>query len=190
MAEMWDLYDKNRTKTGRLMRRGDPIPPGGYHLVVHVCIFNREGQMLIQQRQPFKQGWPNRWDFTAAGSAVAGDSSQQAAERECLEEIGYRLQLDGMRPQMTLNFPDGFDDYYAVQREVDLTTLKLQYEEVQAVRWASLDEILQMMDDETFVGHSKGLAVLLFDLMRDIDGRDKQQTDFVERQEGNDDQAK
>lgn len=32
---------------------------GEYHLAVHVCIFNSENQLLIQQRQPYKGGWPN-----------------------------------------------------------------------------------------------------------------------------------
>lgn len=59
---------------------------GTYHLVVHVCVFNQKGEMLIQQRQPFKQGWPNLWDVTMGGSALAGETSQQAAMRELKEE--------------------------------------------------------------------------------------------------------
>ncbi|WP_143522351.1 NUDIX domain-containing protein, partial [Pseudomonas sp. 2822-17] len=80
--EIWDVYDRDRNLTGKTMKRGAPFEEGAHHLVVHVCIFNKEGQMLIQQRQPFKEGWPNMWDLTVGGSAVAGDTSQEAAERE------------------------------------------------------------------------------------------------------------
>ena len=50
------------------MKRGEPMKDGDYHLVVHICIFNTDGKMLIQQRQPFKDGWSNLWDITVGGS--------------------------------------------------------------------------------------------------------------------------
>ena len=125
--ELWDVLDRDRRLTGRTMRRGDEMAAGDYHLVVHVCLFNAEGEMLIQQRQPFKQGWSGLWDVTVGGSAVAGDSSQSAAQRETLEEIGHRLDLRDIRPQLTVNFPTGFDDYYLIEAPgLDANSLKLQ----------------------------------------------------------------
>ena len=53
--EIWDLYTKDRIKTEETMVRGEKITKGFYRLVVHVCIFNSRGEMLIQQRQPFKK---------------------------------------------------------------------------------------------------------------------------------------
>ena len=83
--ELFDLYTAEREKTDRKMVRGEPTPEGFYRLVVHVCIFDAQGRMLIQQRQPFKRGWSNLWDITVGGSAIAGDSSRSAAERETRE---------------------------------------------------------------------------------------------------------
>lgn len=160
--EIWDLYDKDRIKTGETMVRGNQFKENTYHLVVHVCIFNLEGKMLIQQRQPFKDGWPNMWDITVGGSAVSGDTSQLAAEREVYEEIGYKLSLDGIRPSLTINFDKGFDDIYLIQKDVDISKLKLQYEEVQSVKWASKEEILSMIDEEIFIPYHKSLIDLLF----------------------------
>jgi isopentenyldiphosphate isomerase len=144
------------------MVRGDPTPEGFYRLVVHVCIFNPEGQMLIQQRQPFKRGWSNLWDITVGGSAVSGDSSRSAAERETFEELGLPIDLSDIRPTLTIYWEHGFDDYYVLTRSVDLNTLHLQYEEVQAVRWASKEEILQMIDSGLFIPYEKSLIELLF----------------------------
>lgn len=160
--EIWDLYNKDRIKTGETMVRGSKFKENTYHLVVHVCIFNLEGKMLIQQRQPFKDGWPNMWDITVGGSAVSGDTSQLAAEREVYEEIGYKLSLDGIRPSLTINFDKGFDDIYLIQKDVDISKLKLQYEEVQSVKWASKEEILSMIDEEIFIPYHKSLIDLLF----------------------------
>ena len=143
-GELWDLYTKDREKTGKIHRRGLPMPDNYYHLAIHVCIFNSKNQLLIQQRQPFKEGWPNMWDVTVGGSAVAGDSSTQAAERELWEELGIRLDLSKERPFFTMNFASGFDDFYIIERDIDLNGLQLQKEEVRQIRWADRDEVIKM----------------------------------------------
>lgn len=160
--ELFDLYTAEREKTGRTMARGEPTPEGYYRLVVHVCIFDPQGRMLIQQRQPFKRGWSNLWDISVGGCAVAGDSSRAAAERETREELGLELDLSGVRPTMTIHWEHGFDDYYAVTREVAPESLKLQYEEVQRVKWATKEEVLQMIDDGRFIPYEKSQIELLF----------------------------
>lgn len=144
--ELWDVYTKDRVKTGKTHRRGDKMEKGEYHLVVHVCIFNSKNQLLIQQRQPFKKGWPNMWDVSVGGSAVAGDDSGQAAEREVLEELGLKLDLSEKRPSFTMNFSDGFDDYYIVNKDIDIGNLHLQNAEVKQVKWVGREEALRMQN--------------------------------------------
>ena len=161
--EKWDVYDVDRHLTGKTMVRGEPFEEGAYHLVVHVCVFNSEGKMLIQQRQPFKHGWSGMWDVTCGGSAVTGESSRAAAHRELLEEVGIDIDFSGIRPHLTVNHGYGFDDVYIVQKDVDISTLELQYEEVKAVKWASCDEIFSMIDSGEFIPFYKSFISLLFD---------------------------
>jgi isopentenyldiphosphate isomerase len=162
--ELWDLYDHDRKLTGKTIKRGDKIPQGYYHMVVHVCIFNSKGEMLIQQRQPFKKGWSNMWDLSMGGSAQLGDTSREAAERETFEELGLSLDLAKDRPVLTIPFSMGYDDIYIVEKDIDLQSLKLQYEEVQQVKWAGLHDILRMIEEGTFIPYHKSLISLLFDL--------------------------
>ncbi|MFC0272959.1 NUDIX domain-containing protein [Metabacillus herbersteinensis] len=161
--ELWDVYDINRNKTDRTWVRGEELQPGDNHLVIHVCIFNSNGDMLIQQRQPFKEGWPNMWDLTVGGSAIAGDTSQTAAQRELYEEIGLKLDFQQIRPHLTINFEKGFDDIYLIEKNVQLHMLTLQYEEVQNVKWASKGEILTMIKNGEFIPYYESLIQLLFD---------------------------
>lgn len=162
--ETWDIYDINRQKTDKTMVRGNKIENGDYHLVVSVCVFNQKTEMLIQQRQVDKQGWPNKWDITAAGSATKGESSLQAAQRELHEEIGLIGDFKNKRPILSVNFSRGFQDYYCITQEVDLHTLTLQQEEVQAVKWASRETIMQMIDNSEFIPYYKSLINALFDM--------------------------
>ncbi len=161
--EFWDVYDINRNKTDKTMVRGEDFEENCYHLVVHICIFNSKGEMLIQQRQPFKKGWSNLWDVTVGGSAIQGDNSQSAAERELLEEIGLKIDLANIRPHITVNFAKGFDDYYLIEQDIDINELSLQYEEVQKVKWASKEEIFSMIDEGQFIPYFKSLIQLFFD---------------------------
>ena len=161
--EKWDLYDRDRHKIGKQITRGEDMAPNEFHSVVHVCIFNSNGEMLIQQRQPFKQGWPNLWDITCGGSAVAGDTSQQAASRELFEELGIHYDFESMRPQFTINFERGFDDYYLIDYDIDLNELTLQTEEVQAVKWASKEEILELIKLNKFIPYYESIISFLFE---------------------------
>lgn len=149
--EWWDVYTIDRQLTGKRHLRGEPMKAGEYHLVVHVCIFNSRNELLIQQRQLCKKGWPNMWDVSVGGSALAGESSGEAAQRETLEELGIKLDLSGSRPCFTVNFPEGFDDYYLVKKDVEISGLKLQEEEVRQVRWVNKDEAVSMQEAGTLV---------------------------------------
>lgn len=161
--ELWDVYDENRAKTGRTAVRGEGLPEGGYHIVVHVCVFNSRGEMLIQQRQPFKKGFSNLWDVSAGGSALAGETSAQAAMREVREEIGLDIDLSGVRAKFSASFDEGFDDWYVITKDADISALSLQYEEVQAVKWASRAEILKLIDDGKFIPYFKSAIDMIFD---------------------------
>ena len=77
--EKWDLYTKDRIRTGNTINKNEEVPEGFYRTVVHVSIFNSKGEMLIQQRQEDKKLWPNLWDVSVGGSVIAGETSSEAA---------------------------------------------------------------------------------------------------------------
>ena len=89
MAELWDLYDSSRKKTGVAVERGQTIPEGSYHLVVSVWIMNSKGEFLLSQRHPDKP-YPLYWECTG-GSVLAGESSLEGPVREVREELGQVL---------------------------------------------------------------------------------------------------
>jgi len=162
--EQFDLYTADRVRTDMAILRGTKIPEGYFRLVVHVCIFSSDGKMLIQKRQPFKHGWAGRWDVSAGGSAMSGDNSRQAAQREAYEEIGVDVDLSDMQPAVSVYFEQGFNDFYTIVKDLDPDSLHLQWEEVDKVRWADLNEILSMIDDGSFIPYQKDLIRLLFSL--------------------------
>ncbi len=162
--ELVDLYNEDRIPLGRTAERSGPKNPGELRLVVHVCVFDSQGRLLIQQRAKKKYVWPELWDVSIGGGVDAGETSRQGAEREFQEELGYRLDLTGVRPSVTVNFPEGFDDFYIVRRDLDLSCLTLQREEVAGVRWASLTEVLAMHASGAFIPYPESFLRFLFDM--------------------------
>ena len=171
--ERVDLYDENRFPLGKTADRREHRTggiPGEYRVVVHVCIFNSGGELLIQQRSRKKEAFPGKWDLSAAGGVCAGETSRRGAEREVREELGYPLDLTGVRPSLTVNYDGGFDDFFLVVREdLDIRQLKLQEEEVAAVRWAAEEEVLSLLERGEFVGYPASFLRFLFE-MRDTFG--------------------
>lgn len=70
--------------------RGEQLPIGGYHLVVHVWIRNSNGEYLISQRSANRSIFPLMWECVS-GSVVKGEDSLQGAVRETKEEVGIDL---------------------------------------------------------------------------------------------------
>lgn len=162
--EKWDIYNRDKELTGRIKRRGEKFENDEFRLVVHICIFNSENKMLIQQRQPFKDDWSNMWDITVGGCSLAGEDSRKTAERELFEEIGYAYDFKDENPVLTVNFKNGFDDIYIIKEDLDINDLNLQYEEVKAVKWADSKEINIMIEEGRFIPYHASYIELLFDL--------------------------
>ena len=164
--EEFDLYTKDRLPTGKTMRRGDPMPGGCYRLVIHVCLFNPKGEMLIQKRRKEKNTWPGKWDFSCGGHVTAGETSGEAAEREMREELGIALSFRETRPVLTVPFDEGFDDVYFVESDLSLSYLTLQADEVEEAAWASEERILAMIEEGIFIPYHPEVVRLFFALRR------------------------
>lgn len=82
------------------------------------------------------------------------------------------------RPFFTINFEVGFDDYYLIEREIEIKDLSLQYDEVQQVKWASREEILQLIEEGKFIDY--WFTDLLFDMRKHRGGHKPKQFAYTD----------
>ena len=70
---------------------------GVLHRSGMIFLKRSDGMILIQHRSPSKRIFPNRYDSSCAFHVIYGETYEQAAEREMLEEVGISaaLQLVG-----------------------------------------------------------------------------------------------
>ena len=88
MAEIWDAYDRDFKKIENVtLVRGEPIPDGMYHLACDIIVRHTDGSYLLMKRD-LKKTYGGRWEITAGGSALAGETPLEGAMRELREETG------------------------------------------------------------------------------------------------------
>ena len=64
--------------------------PSLIHRVVHVLVFNKKGELLLQKRALSKDVAPGKWDTSVGGHMNPGESTLEAAKREMEEELGIK----------------------------------------------------------------------------------------------------
>ena len=58
------------------------------HPVVHLHVFNSQGDLYLQKRPEWKDIQPGKWDTAVGGHVELGESVEQALKREVQEELG------------------------------------------------------------------------------------------------------
>lgn len=135
--------------TGETMERGELLKPGQYHLVVHIWIIDGQGRLLIQKRAAHLKLMPDIWAATG-GSAVAGGGQPHRRRPGAAGGAGHRNRWGGS----ALCGPDprrnSFTDIWVLRRDVELSSLRLQTEEVAQAKWVTRTELMDMVARRTF----------------------------------------
>ena len=166
MTEVWDIYDNNRIKTDRTHMRGTKMIEGDNILIAMVLIFNTKGEMLIQQRQNHLTWLPGKWTMTAGGAVLSGETSADAAERELFEELGIKMKFAGQRPNFAMTNETAFMDYFLVRMDIDTAYVSVPNNEAQAVKWASKDDMLTMVENGNCAPYKRSFVEFCFDMGR------------------------
>ena len=145
--EYRELYDENRQKINKKILKGEPMPKGSYYTVVFLFIEDENQKFLIQKRTPDKGG---KWSITA-GHPKEGESSLEGVLTEAKEELGLTLDKDKLTLYETQRTDHFFGDFYYIQMPITLEDIVLQKEEVDDVRFATFDEIEELIMKNEFM---------------------------------------
>ena len=155
--EMWDIYDADKKRTGRTMKKNDwNLKEGEYHLTVLGVVARPDGKFLITKRVMTKAWAPGWWEVSG-GAAQAGEDSKDAVLREIREETG--LDVSGWDGGYLFSYkrenPDEGDNYfvdiYRFVSDFDENDIHLQEEETDGYMLATLDEIKEFAKQGIFL---------------------------------------
>jgi len=152
--EYFDILDENGNKTGKTKLRSEVHKDGDWHKAVHIWIFNREGDILLQRRSPDKDSDPSMLDMSCAGHLIAGDSSIEGAIRELKEELNIDIKSEELKYIKTLKRPskdkkvfinNEFDDLYIVITDIDIKDMKYQEDEISEILYVPYKKFKEMV---------------------------------------------
>lgn len=144
--ELRDLYDENRNIANKRIRKHDKVPKGYYYNTVAIYMQNKKGDFLIQKRSYDKGG---KW-ATTGGHPKSGEDSVHGLCSEVKEEIGIDIEINKLELIKSIKTDNDFFDLYYINMEVNIDDIVMQKEEVDDVKWASIKEIHDMIDDGSY----------------------------------------
>lgn len=148
MEEYIDIVTREGKPTGKSALKSEVHKNGWYHNTIHLWLYTKKGEILLQQRSHKKKICPLLWDVSVAGHIDAGESFTEAAVRETKEEIGLQIEVKNLKKIGTFLHETDYGDIkdnefhhvYITELKVDITKLIPQEDEVEALKLVSFKE--------------------------------------------------
>ena len=121
------------------------------HRAFSVFIFNRRGELLLQQRSLAKKTWPGVWSNSCCGHVMLHESTESAANRRLKHELGLaEIELTMALPDFRYRAEkDGVVENEICPVLIGLTDREPQINrsEVASIRWVDWKTFLASVDD-------------------------------------------
>lgn len=163
MDEFIDIVTASGEPTGKTALKSDAHKNGWYHNTIHLWLYTKKGEILLQQRSHQKQIYPLLWDVSVAGHIDAGESFVEAVLRETKEEIGLQLHEEnllkiGVKLHESSYANDTIQDnefhqVYIAELTRGLKDLVPQKDEVEALKLVSFKEFKTLLKESETNGH-------------------------------------
>ena len=158
--EYFDVVDENRNFLNKKLPRGSKLQENEFNVGVECIIINSNKEVLLTQRAPQKSH-SYQWEIPG-GCSVSGESSNQTLERELSEEIG--INVINYELITTKLYKTQFVDIYKTLFDIDINKLKLQKEEVIKAKWFSLNELINLKEQNSIVPST----LICFEIIEEI----------------------
>ena len=147
--EYFPLINEEGKTIGKATRKECHSGSKMLHPVVHLHIFNDNGDLYLQKRSMRKDIQPGKWDTAVGGHIDYGESVEEALRREVREELG----VTDFSPIMITSYI--FES--AIEKEL-VNTFRTVYngpfnpdpEELDGGRFWAIDEILESIGKGIF----------------------------------------
>jgi len=147
--EYLEIVNEKGTIIGYAQRSEIHGNPSLMHKVVHVLVFNKKGDLLLQKRSQQKDVAPGKWDTSVGGHVEPGEDLRGSCKREMKEELG----ITEIEPEYLYSY------IYRNNYETELVSTyrcvydgKISYNvsEIDDIRFWNIQEIRETMGQNIF----------------------------------------
>ena len=146
--EMFPLVDEEGNITGAATRGECHNGSKLLHPVVHLHVFNSQGELYLQKRPDWKDIQPGKWDTAGGGHVELGESVEMALKREAREELG----ITDFTPERLMHyvFESAHEKELVFTHRTTYDGTVTPSEELDGGRFWSLEEIRSNLGKEIF----------------------------------------
>ena len=152
-TEFWDIYDKNKKKTGKIVKRDEyKFKDGEYHIVVTGIIINSKNEILISKRAKYKK-LGLMWECNG-GSILSGETSLDGIIRELKEELGIEFSKNEaifLKEIRRDDVPADFKDLWLFRKDINIEDITFPDGESIDVKWVTINDFLKMKENKEIV---------------------------------------
>ena len=145
--ELLNVYDNEGNPLDRVVPRGDKsvVLSENEHIgVVVVFIENSKGEFLIQKTSVEKGS-----EYSSTGGHVdAGETHLTSILREIKEELGIEVDSEELEYLGFLLYDKPIRFMYYLKKDIDIKDIVVQEEEVDFVKYMSINEIKEIISRE------------------------------------------
>ena len=145
---MIDTVDQRDRVIGQI-RRGNVLGSGHSFRVVHVFVFNKSNELLVQRIHPSRNRHPGYWGSSIAAYVFAGESYEEAARRRLEQEMGI------VAPSLHLYGKTSMDDEKCI-KHISLFilndfdgTITPDFTHISQAEWIPIPKLLQVLSQDS-----------------------------------------
>jgi len=161
MKEYFDVLTEEGEKTGKQKLRSEVHRDGDWHATIHAWIINDAKEVLLQKRSMAKDTSPGKWDISCAGHIEFGEEVVPTVVRELEEELGVKVEKDEVLYLKTIKSlqesgdvkDNQFENVFVLRKNIPIDDFVMQKEEVDEVKYASIDELEKMVIEGEMTPH-------------------------------------
>jgi isopentenyldiphosphate isomerase len=146
--EILDLVDENDNVIGK-DTRFNVHHTKSWHRGIHILVFNKKGEILLQIRAPARRQFPGKYDLSVSEHVLSGETYENAARRGLKEELG----IAGVRPErivyFRMNYGDPYDNMIGVLYKINFDgKSKRDEKETASVEFFPQEKLRKMIVEE------------------------------------------
>lgn len=153
MGELWDVYDINKNKTGKIAERGvTKLQNGEYHIAVQAVIINSKGDILISKRAAYKK-YGLMWELNG-GSILKGETSIEGMIRELKEELGITVISEDaifFKEVRRDKVSHCIKEIWLFRKDIEIEEITFPDGEAIEAKWVTINQFIDMFNKEEIV---------------------------------------
>ena len=114
---------------------------------------NNNNEILLQKRNKNLKVYPGMWGNTG-GAVKSGENSLEAIKREVNEELGVIVKSENMTFIASFKRNKDFVDVWLLKDDIKIDDIKLQEDEVEAVKFINVDTFNKLYENGQIIQSS------------------------------------